>query len=140
MPQQSQLTSFAIALLRISLGIMFLAHAIVLKLLTFGLSGTAAFFVSVGLPAWLAYLTFGAELIGGLLLVFGFWSRWAALALAPFMLGALVTVHLGNGWVFTAQGGGWEYPAYLFILCLTQAMLGNGAFALQPSAPNKGTT
>jgi putative oxidoreductase len=131
----SQLTANATFLLRIALGVMFLAHSVVLKLLTFGLPGTAQFFVSVGLPAWLAYVTFASEAIGGLLLVLGVQSRWVALALSPFLLGALFAVHLPNGWVFTAPNGGWEYPAYLFVLCIAQAMLGDGAYALSPSRP-----
>jgi putative oxidoreductase len=118
MPDQSRLTALGISLLRISLGLMFLAHGVVLKLSVFGLPGTADFFRSVGLPGWLAYVTFAAEVVGGLMLVLGIKSRWAALALSPFMLGALFTVHLQNGWVFNAPGGGWEYPAYLFVLCM----------------------
>jgi putative oxidoreductase len=134
-----RLAPYAALLLRLALGTMFLAHSVVLKLVAFGLAGTAGFFVSVGLPAWLAYVTFMAELVGGVLLVLGVQSRYAALALAPFPLGALVTVHLGNGWVFTAPGGGWEYPAYLFALCIAQALLGDGAFALSPSRALPGT-
>ena len=42
-------------ILRVSLGVMFLAHALVLKLGAFGLDGTTQFFVSIGLPAWTAY-------------------------------------------------------------------------------------
>jgi putative oxidoreductase len=120
-------------LLRVSLGVMFLAHSLVLKLLTFGLPGTAAFFRSVGLPGWLGYVTFAAEALGGGLLVLGVQARWVALALSPFLLGAVLTVHLKNGWVFEAPGGGWEYPAYLFVLCLAQALLGDGLWALSPS-------
>lgn len=123
-----------VTLLRVSLGTMFLAHSVLLKLVTFTLPGTAAFFGSVGLPGWLAYLTFAAELLGGLALLLGVQARWAALLLSPFMLGALVTVHWQNGWVFTAPGGGWEYPAYLFVLCLAQALLGDGALALVRSS------
>ena len=122
-------------LLRIALGAMFLAHSVVLKLLTYGLPGAARFFEGVGLPGWLAYLTFGCEAVGGALLVLGVQARWAALALSPFLLGALFAVHLPNGWVFTGAGGGWEYPAYLFVLCLAQALIGDGAFALAPSRP-----
>lgn len=125
---------FGVLLLRVSLGCMFLAHSIVLKLLTYGLSGTAAFFEEVGLPGWLAYVTFGCEAIGGILLVLGIQARWIALALSPFLLGALLTVHLANGWVFTAPGGGWEYPAYLFILCIAQCLLGDGAWSLWRSS------
>lgn len=124
---------YAIALLRVSLGIMFLAHSLVLKLMTFTLAGTAAFFEGVGLPGWTAYATFGVEAIGGVLLVLGVQARWIALLLSPILLGAIVFVHGGKGWVFTAEGGGWEYPAYLFILCVVQALLGDGAFALRPS-------
>ena len=124
--------AYGALLLRLALGAMFLAHSIVLKLLTYTLAGTAQFFVSVGLPGWLAYATFCAEAIGGVLLVLGVQARWVALALSPILLGAL-WVHSGNGWVFTASNGGWEYPAYLFILCLAQALVGDGALALSPS-------
>ena len=124
---------YAVFLLRLALGTMFLAHSIVLKLMTYGLPGTAAFFVNVGLPGALAYLTFGAEALGGVLLILGVQARWVALALSPILIGALVWVHAANGWVFTAPNGGWEYPAYLFVLCIAQALLGDGAFALVPS-------
>jgi putative oxidoreductase len=122
-------------LLRVSLGVMFLAHSVVLKLITYGLPGTAAFFRNAGLPGWLAYVTFAFEAVGGILLVLGVQTRWVALALSPFLLGALFAVHLPNGWVFTSAGGGWEYPAYLFVLCIAQALIGDGALALSPSRP-----
>ncbi len=118
-----------IGLLRISLGVMFLAHGLLLKVLTFGMAGTAGFFVSLGLPAWTAYATAGGEIIGGALLILGILTRPVALALTPILLGALV-VHAGNGWVFSAPNGGWEYPAYLLVLTLAQALLGTGAFAV----------
>src|SRR5690242_4871954 len=103
-------TAYGVALLRISLGIMYLAHSVVLKLFTYTLPGTAQFFQSVGLPGPLAYLTFAAEAVGGALLVLGVQTRWVALALTPCLAGAIAFVHLPNGWVFTAPGGGWEYP------------------------------
>jgi putative oxidoreductase len=121
-----------VTLLRVALGTMFLAHSVLLKFFTYGLAGTAMFFTSVGLPAWLAYVTFAAEAVGGVMLVLGIASRYVALALSPFLLGAWFVVHLGNGWVFTAPNGGWEYPAYLFVLCIAQALLGDGAYALKP--------
>jgi len=131
--QDATLAEWGAALLRIALGIMFLAHSVVLKLLTYGLPGTAAFFQNAGLPGWLAYVTFACEAVGGVLLLLGIQARWVALALSPFLLGALFAVHLPNGWVFTSPGGGWEYPAYLFVLCVAQALLGDGALALSPS-------
>ncbi len=111
--------------LRVTLGIMYLAHSIVLKVLTFGFSGTAAYFVSIGLPAFTAYLVIAAESIGGALLVLGIGTRYVALALLPILLGATY-VHSGNGWVFTAAGGGWEYPVFLILVSVAVALLAKG--------------
>lgn len=119
-------------LLRISLGIMYLAHGVVLKWWTFTLAGTAQFFATLGLPPALAYVVFAAETVGGVALILGIQTRWVALALTPVLLGAL-WVHAGNGWVFSAANGGWEYPLYLIVLSIAQALLGDGAFALSPS-------
>ena len=127
-------SDYAALLLRVSLGIMFIAHSLILKWMTFGLAGTAQYFESLGLPAALAYATFFAELIGGVLLVLGVQSRWVALALLPVLFGA-AWVHIGNGWVFSGAGGGWEYPLYLIVLSVAQALLGDGAYALSPSRP-----
>jgi putative oxidoreductase len=119
---------YAALLLRVSLGVMFIAHAL-LKILVFTLPGTAQFFASVGFPAWLAYAVVAAELIGGILLIAGVYSRWVALALVPVLLGA-ASVHWGNGWLFTATNGGWEYPVFLAAAALVQALLGDGKYAL----------
>ena len=127
-------TAYGALLLRVSLGVMFIAHSLVLKWMTFTLAGTAQYFESIGLPGPLAYVTFFAELIGGILLILGVQSRWVALGLLPILAGA-TWVHLGNGWVFSAPGGGWEYPLYLIVLSVAQALLGDGAYALSPSRP-----
>jgi putative oxidoreductase len=111
---------------------MFLSHSLIYMLGTLTLTGAADYFVSIGLPRWLAYATFIAEALGGLLLVLGIKTRWVALALSPILLGA-TWAHSGNGWMFASENGGWEYPLYLFILCIAQAMLGDGAYALVPS-------
>lgn len=124
---------YAATLLRVSLGVMFIAHAL-LKLLVFTLPGTAQFFGSVGFPGWTAYLVFAAELVGGALLILGVQTRAVALAMVPILLGALY-VHAGNGWLFTAKNGGWEYPLFLVAASLVQALLGDGAYALRLGRP-----
>jgi putative oxidoreductase len=126
--------AYAALLLRLALGIMFLSHSLVLKLFVFTLEGNAQFFASIGLPAALGYLVFAAEAVGGVLLILGVQSRWVALALLPILLGA-VWVHAPNGWMFGYPNGGWEYPAYLSVLAIVQALLGDGAHALSPSRP-----
>jgi putative oxidoreductase len=127
-----RLRSYGVFLLRVALGAMFVAHSTIYMLMTLTLAGTAKFFVSIGLPAWLAYATFLAEAVGGILLILGIQTRWVALALSPILIGA-TWAHAGNGWVFTSANGGWEYPLYLVVLCIAQAMLGDGAYALAPS-------
>jgi putative oxidoreductase len=115
----------ASATLRIALGVMYLTHSILLKVVTYGFAGTAQFFQSIGLPASLAYLTIVAEAAGGALLVLGIGTRWVALALIPILVGA-AWVHGGNGWVFSNAGGGWEYPVFLIAVSLVVALLGKG--------------
>jgi putative oxidoreductase len=124
-------TSLAAAVLRVTLGAMYVAHAL-LKLLVFTLPGTAEFFVSVGLPGALAYPVFAAELLGGVALLLGIYARQVALALTPVLLGA-AWVHLPNGWVFTAPNGGWEYPVFLASASLVLWLLDDGVLALRRS-------
>lgn len=122
-------TEWAATLLRVSLGMMYISHAL-LKLLVFTLPGTAAFFSSVGLPGALAYPVFVAELVGGAALVLGVYARQVALALVPVLLGA-AWVHLPNGWVFNAEGGGWEYPIFLASASVVLWLLGDGHLAVR---------
>lgn len=120
---------YAALLLRISLGMMFLAHSVYLKAYVFTLPGTAQFFQSIGLPGLFAYLVFAAEAIGGILLIFGYRTRLVALLLVPVLLGA-AWVHWPNGWLFTAPNGGWEYPVFLTAASLVMALLGDGAYSI----------
>ena len=108
-------------LLRISLGLMFIAHSVILKYFTFTLAGTAQYFASIGLPGPLAYAVFAIEAIAGVLLVLGIQTRWAALATLPVLIGA-TWAHSGNSWVFSAPNGGWEYPLFLIVLALVVAL------------------
>jgi putative oxidoreductase len=118
----------ATGLLRTGLGAMFIAHAL-LKYLVFTLAGTAQFFESLGLPGFLGYVTVAAELTGGVMLVMGAYTRVVAFALVPVLLGA-TWAHFGNGWLFTAPKGGWEYPAFLTLAAVVVGLLGSGRYAV----------
>lgn len=120
---------YATFLLRVSLGLMFLAHAGV-KLFVFTPAGTVGFFASLGLPPALAYLVMAAEIAGGVALILGVWTRVVALLLAPVLLGAVAIVHGGNGWLFTNAGGGWEFPMFWTVGLLALAGIGDGAWAV----------
>jgi putative oxidoreductase len=123
--------AYGTTLLRVSLGVMWIAHAL-LKLFVFTLPGTAQFFVSIGFPGFLAYPVFAVELLGGIALVLGIYARQVALALVPVMTVA-ASVHFGNGWVHTSPNGGWEYPVFLIVASIALWLLGDGALALRHS-------
>ncbi|MFC7515409.1 DoxX family protein [Herbaspirillum sp. GCM10030257] len=126
--QQQSLSLYAASFLRITLGIALLAHGL-LKVFVFTMPGTVGFFASQGFPGWMAYPVTAIELLAGAAMIVGFHSRVAAVVSLPVLLGAL-SVHIGNGWLFTAKNGGWEYPAFLVASAVVVALLGDGALAL----------
>ena len=125
---------YAALVLRLSLGVLFLAHAAV-KVFVFTPAGTAQYFASLGLPPALAYLTMLGEAAGGVALVLGVQTRLISLALTPILIGAIVTAHAANGWLFSNAGGGWEFPAFWAATLVVQALLGDSAFALKLPGP-----
>lgn len=132
----SRTAPYAALVLRIALGVMFLAHGLT-KVFVFTPAGTAGFFQSIGFPGFLAYPVIAFEVLGGLLLVLGVFTRPIA-ALAVVQLFVASTVHFGNGWAFGNQGGGWEYPIFLTVSALALALLGEGALALRPGKGSGG--
>jgi putative oxidoreductase len=121
---------YAALILRVSLGVLFLAHGLWMKVLTFGVSGTVGYFESLGYPGVFAYLVILGEIGGGLALILGLWTRAISVLLLPIMVGATLQ-HLGNGWVFSNPNGGWEFPVFWIAALVVQALLGPGAFALK---------
>jgi putative oxidoreductase len=124
--------------LRLGTGAVFLAHALA-KALLFTFAGTEQFFAANGFPTWTVYPVFLAELLGGAALLLGLRTRWVALGLVPVTLGAL-KVHLGNGWMFTAAGGGWEYVAFLLVALGSLALSGGGAYSVDALLRRPGTS
>lgn len=125
-------TPYAVLLLRVSLGILFLAHGLLLKVFVFTIPGTVGYFQSIGYPGFFAYLVIAGEIGGGLALLLGVKTRAISLLLLPIMIGA-TWQHVGNGWLFTAPNGGWEFPLFWTVALIAQALLGDGAFALRLS-------
>lgn len=134
MTTPSRSVPYAALILRLILGVMFLAHGLT-KLLVFTPAGTAGFFESIGFPGFLAYPVIAFEVVGGLFLILGVFARWVA-AIATVQLFVAATVHFGNGWSFTNPNGGWEYPVFLSLTALALALLDDGAFALKRSFRN----
>ena len=127
----------AALILRITIGIMFLAHGLT-KLLVFTPAGTAQFFASLGLPEFLAYLTIVFEIGGGICLVLGIlvqiisWLTFLQMIVISF-------IHSSNGWSFGNAGGGWEYPAFMSLTALSLALIGSGRFTVLARIKNQKT-
>lgn len=130
---------YAALILRVSLGVMLLAHGLLLKVFTFGVPGTVGFFESIGYPGFFAYLVIGGEILGGIALILGVWTRAVALLALPILIGSTLQ-HVGNGWLFSGANGGWEFPAFWTVTLIVQALLGDGAYALSPSKLEAGRT
>ena len=128
-------SDYAALALRVASGTLFIAHGW-LKVSVFTIAGTVGFFESLGLPGVLAYLTIFAELAGGLALILGIGTRLVSLALIPVLLGA-TWAHAGNGWLFSGEGGGWEFPLFWAVIQGAIAVLGAGAFAVRIPALQK---
>lgn len=122
-------SDYAAFALRIASGSLFVAHGW-LKVSVFTVAGTVGFFESLGLPGLLAYFTIAAEIVGGIALILGIGTRLVSLALIPVLLGA-TWAHSGNGWLFSSEGGGWEFPVFWAVVQGAIALLGGGAFALK---------
>ncbi len=124
------MASYGAMLLRLILGIVYIMHAY-LAAVVLGPAGMIDYQVKNGIPfpeigAWYLILAHG---LGGICLALGLFTRWAALANVPVMLGALLFVHLKSG--FWAHKGGYEYVLVLLVATLAVAMIGGGALSLK---------
>ncbi len=117
-------STWGLSLLRIHFGVILLAHGW-LKISVFTIAGTVGYFASLGFPSIVAYLTIFGEIAAGVALIAGIQTRLASILSVPILLGATF-VHLGNGWLFSAEGGGWEFPASLTVIAIAIALMGSG--------------
>ncbi|WP_026928422.1 DoxX family protein [Granulicoccus phenolivorans] len=122
----------ALLVLRVGIGIVFVAHGYNHFFGGGRLSGTARWFESLGmrpgrLHAWVASL---AELGGGILLIVGFLTPLAAAAVVGTMSVALVTNHRKNGFFIFRPGEGYEYVLTLVLMGLAISGLGAGAWSV----------
>jgi putative oxidoreductase len=118
-----------IAILRVVVGIVFLAHGYQ-KLFDIGINGVTHMFHGVGIPqAHIAAIVVSlVEFLGGIALILGIGTRWAAALLAVNMAVAIAKVHLHNG-LFSSKGG-FEFPLTLLAACVAIALGGPGSFAV----------
>jgi putative oxidoreductase len=117
--------SWGITVLRVVVGIVYLAHGWQ-KLFGMGFHGVAGFFGSAGipLPFVAAVIVTLVEFLGGIALIIGLFTRWAAALNGFDMIVAILLVHLKNGFM---KPGGFEHPLTLLAACIALVWLGPGA-------------
>ncbi len=132
---------FALLLIRLALGAVFIAHGLE-KFGVLGggagISGFISFLESLKLPqpALLAYLTAGTEVGGGILVAVGFIPRIAALAILGIMVVAFLKVHFAHGFFLDSydvpeKGEGFEYVMVLGAMALSILIAGAGKISAQ---------
>jgi putative oxidoreductase len=135
--------ALGLTILRVTLGVIFVMHGY-LALDMIGPAGIAGYTRRMGYPAALgpalAWYLILAHNLGGILLVLGLWTRWAALAQVPIMASALFLHHWRQGFFLTgvvvdaAQGraiaAGYEYVLLVLAATVTLVLAGGGALAV----------
>ncbi len=127
-----------VGIARVVLGIIFFAHGAQKMLGWYGGSGLAnsmrTFTDHLHLPSTLAFLVIAGELVSGVGLIVGLFSRIAAVFIALTMVGAIATVHFRFGlfmdWFGSQKGHGIEYHLLAIVLALVVVVKGGGAFSL----------
>jgi len=119
----NRLQPFALLVLRLVLGAIMIAHGY--KKVFGGFHGHQQFVGSLGIPAWMAYLSAGTEFFGGIAIVLGLFTRFVALAFLIEMAVAIVKVHWKNG--LTGQGG-YEFPLALATIAFALMCYDGGPF------------
>lgn len=126
---------YAIAFLRIMVGILFVVHG-GQKLFVYGIAGTTGAFTQMGifLPGIMAPLITLLEFFGGIALAAGFLTRLVGLGLAFEMLGAIAFVHIKGGFFMPT---GYEFALTVLVASLGLAIAGSGTLSVDSYIANR---
>ncbi len=120
-----RLQPLALLVLRLVLAAVMIAHGS--QKVFGGMPRHALLVSSIGLPAWLAYLSAAAEFGGGILVLFGVLTRFAALAITIDLMVAIVRIHFKAG---LRGPGGFEFPMSVVAIAFALIFFGAGPIAL----------
>lgn len=123
-----RLQPLALLVARLTLGAIMTVHG---YHKVFGGLGHFAHMVGgMGLPSWLGYISAFTELLGGLLIFFGFFTRPAAFAVCINLCVAIWKVHLHNGLMGSPDHPGYEFPLAAATLAFALIFFGAGAISI----------
>ena len=122
-----RLQPLALLVMRLAVGAIMVVHGY--HNVFGGLQHHAQWIASLGVPRWLGYVSSLTELLGGLLLLAGFFTRIAALAVCVDLIVALWKVHLHNGLMGSPDRPGYEFPLAAASLAFALIFFGAGPIA-----------
>ena len=120
-----RLQPLGLLVMRLTLGAIMIAHG--WQKIASHLHGFMGALSHMGIPAWMAYLVVAAEFGGGILVVVGFLTRFAAFAIVIDMLVAIFKVHLHNG---LTGPGGFELPLACATISFALIFFGAGPISI----------
>lgn len=123
-----RLQPLALLLMRLALGVIMVAHGY--HKVFGGMHHHAQVVASLGLPAWLGYVSAFAEFFGGLLILVGFFTRVAAVAVFIDLFVAIWKVHLHNGLIGSPDRPGFEFALAASALAFALIFFGGGPIAI----------
>ncbi|SDP20726.1 Uncharacterized membrane protein YphA, DoxX/SURF4 family [Paenibacillus sp. yr247] len=109
-------TAVVSTVMRVVMGVIFLAHGVVKCQI--GLNNVEAWFISLGLPGFLAYVVATLELVGGALLILGLFTRYVSALLIILMIGAIFSAKLSAPLVSSIQTTGYEVDIGFILILL----------------------
>ena len=115
-------------ILRLVLGVSFLIHGV--SKFQGGIENTVGWFASIGLPEFLAYATASLEVIGGIALILGFFTRYISIIFVLLMAGAIIKVKLSAGFMGDGQTAGYELDLAFLAMALSLAVTDSKAYAI----------
>lgn len=112
--------SIVTTIMRVVLGILFLAHGV--SKFQMGLDGVSGWFQSIGIPGFMAYIVAPIELVGGILLIVGLFTRYVSILLILILIGAIFTAKLSAGLMGNGQSAGYELDLAFMVIALYLAV------------------
>jgi putative oxidoreductase len=130
-------TTVVTVIMRVVLGIIFVFHGV--AKFQMGLGNVEAWFGSIGIPGSLAYLVATLELVGGIMLIAGLFTRYVSVLFVAMLAGAIVTAKLSAGLLGDGQSAGYELDLGLMLISLYLAVEGGRAFSVDRLIMSKRT-
>jgi len=109
-------TTVVSIIMRVVLGIIFVFHGV--DKFQMGLGNVEAWFSSLGIPGFLAYVVAVIELVGGIMLILGLFTRYVSGLLVIVLAGAIITAKLSVGLLGNGQVAGYELDLVLILISL----------------------